>query len=222
MIDKNFVDSWKSGHKNTCAAWKKAYNGIVKAQKTVGRIHAKEGANIEGLPLNIIVDYTIASGTSFSNWDFHVITTDDGIHLDVPEGPSMKHFYENLGRMVRREWWIYPTTVSLEEYNRKAQDHEPDDSFFSNFVCFVLAHDIVGFVEESSKETGIEADVLLALVLKNSPVVCPEKHEMPIERFIELYNSYVALCDLSNCNANRYRSDMKSMAIQVLRKKWPK
>ena len=123
---------------------------------------------------------------------------------------------------IRREWWIYPTTVSLEEYNRKAQDHEPDDSFFSNFVCFVLAHDIVGFVEESSKETGIEADVLLALVLKNSPVVCPEKHEMPIERFIELYNSYVALCDLSNCNANRYRSDMKSMAIQVLRKKWPK
>ena len=182
--------AWKSGHKKCCASLKKRSNQFLESHKEINRFHETGGSTVEGFELQILTDYFIAARLVRSPCVYPVITTEDGMELGLPRGPSMVYFYENLARVLRREWWVYPTTISLEKYTEKSKDNSSrEDEFFLEYLCFFLSHDIFGFVAERSKESGIEEGTVMDLLLKKSPVAGIECDGMPMERFMELYHS---------------------------------
>ena len=214
------VRAWKSGHRDMCDTLKKSYNNYLESLAEVDRCHGNRGVIVERLALNILVDYTIAAEMHMRS-AFPVVTTNDGLELGVPRGPSMKYFYENVGRVLRREWWVYPTTVTLEEYNGRVKDelHQvfADYFFFTENICFFLAHDIFGFVAERSQESGMEAEALMGCLLKGPLIAVAEQDGMPLEKFMEMYNSEAIRFDEKNPDRSRNRSNSKISTFQRFR-----
>ena len=213
------VRAWKSGHKKWCARLKRSYHQFLDSQKEVERFHETRGSTLEGLTLSLLYDHCIASGICRSPCGCPVVTTDDGLLLGVPRGPSMKYFYENFGRVLRREWWVYPAAKSREEYIESIKEKSQDEQgFFIFHLCFFLAHDLFGFASEISKDRGMDESAVMSLLLKTTPVASKQDFEMPAVRFIEIYNANATRNEENNpAYPNRHRSNMKAHALKDFR-----
>ena len=131
----------------------------------------------------------------------------------------MKYFYENFGRVLRREWWVYPEAKSREEYIESIKENsQNEEGFFIFHLCYFLAHDLFGFASEISKVRGMDEAAVMSLLQKTTPVASTKDFEMPAVRFIEIYNANATRYEENNrAYPNRHRSNMKAHALRDFR-----
>ena len=92
---------------------------------------AHETGIMHGIRLNETIDYNLLSFV-FDTPLFHHEEV-----LEVPAGPSMTTFYENLGRVVRGEWWLYANSDSRADFCSKCTDQ----SEYFAMITTLLSYD---------------------------------------------------------------------------------
>lgn len=161
---------------------------------------------MEGIRLNDNIDYSFASlmfqfpefPDAYPLFSIRPLNSSMEEVFAGPQGPSMKFFYENFGRVLRGEWWFYSNSDSLHEYLAKLSPDRDDSSAdweYFNLLLHCLAYDIFGFVAELIGESDSDQAQLMNRLFKNSLVTAAKNAvgvAMPAERFIELYkrNTY--------------------------------
>jgi hypothetical protein len=101
----------------------KSVAAVDSAHETTGEMH--------GIRLNDAVDYLVLGMITMADDLFgHEQEAENSADSNVPAGPSMSTFYENLGRVVPGDRWFYgdPDTrldflVELHRLGSKFQDH---------------------------------------------------------------------------------------------------
>ena len=223
-------NAWKGGHKQKCKMLEEKNIAFLESLDTVDRAH--ETGTLEGTRLNYYLDYNFASQIftqplpPYSR--FRVASNDASTDLFVsPQGPSMKFFYENLGRVLRGEWWFYRSTDSLEAYTAK---HRSDGSsyylsskvdwlyFVDLFHC--LCYDIFGCVAEFAGESDSDREQLMNFLVENSVATAAKDTmgaAMPSERFIELYKRLSKSGECGLHVRNRLKSNKKAETLKFFR-----
>jgi hypothetical protein len=103
---------------------------------------AHEMGIVHGIRLNHTSDYDLLA-IMFLRPVFYEEEAQNNINSMVPAGPSMSTFYENLGRVVRGEWWLYANPDSGHDFCSKCRA----DKLLSYFqaLATVLCYDFFGY-----------------------------------------------------------------------------
>ena len=229
--------AWRSGHKAKCAVLKKKHDAFLESLQAVERAH--ETGTMEGIQLSVQLDY-FAANVIFEYTEPYppvgVQSDDPSMNHECasPQGPSMKYFYENFGRVLRDEWWFYSSTA-MEEYRTKLSGDpfcyylrtEIDQDYFDQLLC-CLSYDIFGFAAEMAGESDFNQDALLNFLFEESLVKDAKDANgiaMPAERFIEIYQRF-SLGESGERGdervRNRLKSNKKAFALKFFRENFHK
>ena len=93
--------------------------------------------------------------------------------------PSMKNFYDNLGRVFRGEWWFYEDTDGVA-YQEVVSSHSHDEEFhYFMMLCVFMCYDY--FADDTLPHFTDSS-----FVMRKSDKFGAA---MPSARFIEIYSS---------------------------------
>jgi len=201
---------------------KKQHDEFLESLQAVEQAH--ETGTIEGTRLDVLTDFRCAS---MNVEDGRAYTGLRNISDDSPvevEGPSMKFFYQNFGRVLRNEFWFYPNT-DMDGYH--ATIGGPPYSYNKDqwyFQCLVrcLSYDIVGFAEKYGEGDPDREAYMLNLLLEHSAVKAAKDSAgvgMPAQRFIDVYKRCSMCSMFSNDESakNRLKSNKKAETMQFFR-----
>jgi len=189
--------AWRGGHRRKCEDLRHRYDIMDESLRAIDSID-EEGRYFYteyGLIPNIVQS----------------LYSDSVFHLKLGH-PSMVHFYENLKRVVRKEWWLFDEADTADEYMRK---EKADDDSYVLHLSVLLCYDYVSYENEndvSVKDAFPEMTSLLNELAERfgSGAV------MPAERYVAFF-SPKQLPTFAR-DRKKYRSQMKAEAKIYLRK----
>lgn len=132
------TNAWKSGHKTKCKDLKVMHGLFLESIDAIDAAH-KTG-ELHGFQLNARWEYELTSAM-FNIPIFDEEGRRNHAESEVPAGPSMVFFYENLGRVMRGEWWVFDEPDSVHDYETKCEDH----SMYCRCLGINLCYDYFGF-----------------------------------------------------------------------------
>jgi len=138
------------------------------------------------------------------------------------EGPNIAYFYQNLGRIVQKEWWLYDETDTLDEYEQKGTE---DEEAYHKHLAVLLCYDYVSY-EEANDVSVREAFPQLTSWLLELARTFGSGTVMSAERFLENCslncNDYVAHRLPCAREKEKFRRQVKTLFKAELREKWHK
>lgn len=176
--------AWRGGHKEKCNALKSRYSEFLSSLHFVDDAHKADAPPIvDGLSLCDAFDYKIL-GTAFATGSPYFGPSEEN------KEPSMKNFYDHLGRAFRGEWWFYEDTDGAA-YQEAASSHEEEVDYFIALSLF-MCYDYHGsFLMRARDDFGAA---------------------MPAARFIEMYASARTAED----SVDRFRLRREARTICIL------
>jgi hypothetical protein len=200
------VKAWKSGHKKACQYLKEKNEILRDSLNAVDAAHVS--GVLDGLQLRASWDYkllsmlcTMPSPYVGASWEHKL------------GEPSMKVFYENMGRVISGEWWLYDDTPSVSEYLefREANGKTTEEETFYLFVLGTfLSFDYFKHVSDPEVVTSMFDST--SFLMRSS-----EKFgiSMPADVFLQMYKNF----KIANTNDERLgiRTALKAHTWSVFR-----
>lgn len=107
--------------------------------------------------------------------------------------PSMKAFYDNLGRVSRGEWWFYDNTTSPSEYKEFRDANGETGLAEADYFWMLSAFLSFDQFKYAAAACGTkDPEVITSMFSSTSYVMESSKAfgiPMPAERFLEMYNT---------------------------------
>jgi hypothetical protein len=206
------VKAWKGGHKKACQNLNQRLELWMESLNVVDAAH--ESGMLHGIQLHADLDYRILSAMYSVPSPYALSSCGD----DLGE-PSMKAFYENLGRVIRDEWWFYDNTSGVAEYKEfveaygKTGDEEGD--YFLMLSIF-LAYDY--FKAAATGDGAHDPEVITSMFDSTSCVMGSSEAfgmQMPAWRFLEMYNTSRRIT--TSCDRLRIRRIMNEISQKAFR-----
>jgi hypothetical protein len=139
------------------------------------------------------------------------------VNSDILAGPSMLTFYENLGRVVRGEWWLYANPDSTSDFRSKCT--RKIKCFF--LLASYLSNDLFGY---TLAKGGRDDPTFVTSCFNRLDflVAAPDFHgfTMSAEAFLELYESIQRRADITD--RKRMRRQCKTECLFAFRNKFHK
>ena len=194
------VAAWKQGHKPACKNLRSKFDEFQKSLKIVDEAHDDDGKTgvLEGFTLNDGVDYDVLRRTTLRVG----VMTPDGEKVEFGLR-SMEHFYDNLGRVVRGEWWFFPDADETT-YKQEIEGGKDDGEVFRSLCDFMT-------YSSESDVLSVSGEMLF-LQTKNQTTF------MPASRFLEKYHETDA--SFGKKDKKRLRRDMRNSAYSAFVKKF--
>mmetsp|Transcript_18951 Transcript_18951/g.31890 ORF Transcript_18951/g.31890 Transcript_18951/m.31890 type:complete len:625 (-) Transcript_18951:1419-3293(-) len=184
------VEAWKQGHKTACKNLRSKFEEFQKSLKIVDDAHdGKETVVSEGFVLNDGVDYDVLRRTTLRSR----VINPAGKTVEIGSR-SMEHFYDNLGRVVRGEWWFFPEADEAA-YNREIKSGKDDGAVFRS-LCDSMTY-----------SSGSQ---MLTIPITAS--------SMPASRFLEVYHETGG--SYGDKDKKRLRRDKRNLAYSAFVKKY--
>jgi hypothetical protein len=175
------VKAWKSGHKKACQHLKEKHEMWNDSLGAVDAAHVS--GMLDGIQLRAGLDYLLLSRMPISTSPYAGASCEHFLG-----GPSMKTFYENLGRVIRGEWWFYQNAPSASEYQEflvaSGKTAKEQHCYFF-MICSFLSFDYFKHVSDPEVVTSMFDST--SFVMKSSEEF---GIPMPAEYFMSMYKSF--------------------------------
>lgn len=180
------MSAWKQGHKHKCMALCSRYDAFEKSLKVVDDAHNSIATTTKvGIALSDEFDYLVLStSVSFGCISKQRLMGYVGYEAGEVEEelgePSMEFFYDNLGQIVRGEFWFYEK-ADYTIYREANLTHEAELCYFV-CLCNIMCTGLV----------GVDPDLFRTKFPKNSVAMLGMKFfgeglAMPASVFLQLY-----------------------------------
>jgi hypothetical protein len=172
------VKAWKGGHKKACQNLKERHERWKDARSVVDAAHVS--GMLHGIQLRADWDYILLSALYSLESPYKNSSCER-----IIGGASMKAFYENLGRVIRGEWWFYHNATSVSEYKEFIEANGKtvtDEQNYFFMLSIFLSFDY--FKHEPDPEVNTSMFDSTSFVIQSSEGF---GIPMPAERFVEMY-----------------------------------
>lgn len=195
------VEAWKSGHKTKCSILGEKHAALMESLDTIDEAH-QAGIIVHGIRLNAKADYDVATFIVRCG----CTPVFDESFEDPPKGPTMKIFYNNLGRVAQGDFWFSQDAESLEVYKSKLRPGSEDDEYGQFlYLSFLLCFDYFAYCETFGATDAATVYATFSPILQYAVCAATRKWGMPMpaERFVELYKTWKEFDDLSRKRTRR-------------------
>jgi len=220
--------AWKTGHKDKCDALRSRYTSFQSSLSTIDKMYSSfsGGSNpptIHNIGLSDEFDYNLLD-MIFSMTSPHLETPDgDDIYLQYP---SMEVYYQNLGRVIRGEWWFYTNAVYDKNYKRRVQKEVSEEINYFLYLCILLCYDYFQSTKEALQLTEDPSPALVTSRFTEDSFVMTMKEEhgaaMSVERFITIFKGNPNIKCSSSIDRNRLRREVRYRSVHNFVKKFHK
>jgi hypothetical protein len=199
--------AWNGGHKEKCKQLEMKYKLFTKSVAALDAAHETGEMRCRLL----MFMYTCPV--------FPHEEAENRVTTEIPAGPSISTFYENLGRVLRGEWWLYADPDSKANFFAKCTD--ANGYFFG--LATLLSYDLFGY---TATKYGSDDATCVATHFGRSHFFTGVLEEfggggvMSAELFLELYNFHNRSTDITD--RKRLRRQSKTDCLVTFRNQFHK
>lgn len=207
------LTAWRQGHKENCELLRFKQSILDSSLQAIDAAH--ESGTIHGIQLSAFLDYLMLP-------ELIKTRTYDSFGGSIG-GPSMLYFYQNLGRVVRKEWWLYDENCNVARSGFSLPKNERLRQQYHTMLCVMLCYDYVGYEKTSGVPFSKDAFPDFASWLDGIAGMLNGGKPMSAIEFIENYTSFPndRAFPYSGDQA-KHRRQLKADAMECLRQRFHK